>query len=77
VRQWVSQLRPGGLLFIEHTRIHGPGHASKMDPFGADPEVMPYLQIDWLGMSVAMEIIHGTKLNKDSEVWLFVLRRLA
>jgi hypothetical protein len=76
VRRWFSQLRPGGLLFIEHTRNHGPDHASVMDPFGADPELMPYLLVDWLGMAMAMEIVRGTKANKNLDVWLFVMKRL-
>lgn len=76
VRLWVSQLKPGGLLFIEHTRLHSPSNASKMDPFGADPELMPYLLVTWLGMGVAMEIIQGVKPNKNVEVWLFVVKRL-
>jgi hypothetical protein len=76
VRLWVSQLKPGGLLFIEHSRAHGPSHASEMDPFGADPEVMPYLLVTWLGMDVCMEIMEAAKLNKSFMVWLFVLRRL-
>ncbi len=74
---WVSQLRPGGLLFIEHTRAHSPSNASQMDPFGADPELMPYLLVTWLGMRVAMDITEGTKANKGTKVWLLALRRLA
>ena len=75
VRLWVSQLKPGGLLFIEHTRWHSPSHASKIDPFGAEPELRPYLLVNWLGMSVCIEIIEGTKANiLDAKVWLFVKR---
>ena len=44
---WVACLKPGGLIFIEHTSGHASNTATEMDPFGADLEVMPYLVLIW------------------------------
>ncbi len=75
---WHDQAKVGGLIFIEHTELHGPQGQSEMDPFGATPEFVPYLLCDWLGHKIAIEIIHGVKPNKKGrKVWLFVLKRLA
>lgn len=44
---WMSCVRPGGVCFLEHSTLHGPDGASKMDPFGADLMHMPYLITTW------------------------------
>ena len=74
---WLGQLRPGGLLFIEHTDAHGPGGASEMDPFGVRPRFMPYVLADWFGHRISVEIMEGTKAGKEMPVWLFVVKKLA
>lgn len=73
---WLGQLSVGGLLFIEHTRAHGPEGASEMDPFGVKPEYMPYLLSDWFGHQISIEIIKSIKSNSKETVWLFVLKRI-
>jgi hypothetical protein len=73
---WLEQLKVGGLLFIEHTELHGPHGAGVMDPFGASPSYMPYILSDWFGHAVAVEIIQSTKANNKLPVWLFVVKRL-
>ncbi len=44
---WMRCIRPGGVCILEHGRAHGPAGASKLDPFGADLAVMPYLIARW------------------------------
>jgi SAM-dependent methyltransferase len=56
VQVWLSQLKPQGILLIEHTKMHGPQAASKMDPFGVRPELVPYL---WFGAQIS--ISHSVK----------------
>ena len=34
IKQWISCLRPGGVLLLEHSDRHEPEGASKIDPFG-------------------------------------------
>lgn len=70
---WFDQLKPNGLLFIEHTRAHGPGCSSEMDPFGVAPEYMPYIIAEHFGRKVSLEIKKSTKSNYKNEVWLFIL----
>lgn len=74
---WLDQAKIGGLVFVEHTELHGPQGQSEMDPFGATPEFAPYLLCDWFGHRIAVEILHGVKPNKkDRKVWVFVVKRV-
>ena len=47
LKTWAHQLNENGRIYIEHTMDHSTRGASAMDPFGADPMVMPYLFFDW------------------------------
>ena len=49
LRAWVSCLRPGGLIFLEHTSGHEAPAANDVDPFGAALHIMPYLVLQWSG----------------------------
>lgn len=76
VSTWLDQLKPGGLLFIEHTEAHGPQGAGVMDPFGANPHYMPYLLCDWFKHRISIEIIKAIKSNNKNKVWLFVVKKI-
>ncbi len=84
---WVEQLAPGGLIFIEHTMLHGPQGTSSSDPFGADPWIMPYLVLEWgQGAYCVQDMIkaphkkphwkptNGTREETDLDIWIFVIR---
>jgi len=74
---WLGQLKNNGLLFIEHSRLHGVEGASQMDPFGVLPEYMPYVLTEHFGNKISLEIKKSIKPNKENiEVWLFILRKL-
>lgn len=73
---WLDQLQDGGMLFIEHTEAHGTQDAGEMDPFGANPQYMPYLLCDWFKHRIAIEIITSVKSNNGSKVWLFVVKKI-
>jgi hypothetical protein len=47
IRTWMSCVRPGGLCLLEHSSLHGPGAADRLDPFGADLSLMPWLLLTW------------------------------
>jgi SAM-dependent methyltransferase len=74
---WAGQLKPGGVIFIEHTMGHSAQGASEMDPFGAHPMCMPYLFFKWgRGLYRLAEILEpGAKTNNGKQVWMFVLER--
>ncbi|WP_072389918.1 class I SAM-dependent methyltransferase [Hyphomicrobium sp. CS1GBMeth3] len=75
---WVDQLAPGGCVIIEHTSEHTAGHSNELDPFGADPDVLPYLILQWgKGRYAATEVLIPpfTKPSGHS-IWLFVVRRV-
>lgn len=44
---WMTCLRKGGLCLLEHSTENEPQRASKLDPFGADLALMPYLITIW------------------------------
>ena len=64
-----------GRIYIEHTIYHSPRGAGAMDPFGADPMVMPYLLFDWGKEIYSLEDIIQIprKKNKNLKAWVFVL----
>jgi hypothetical protein len=72
---WLNQLRPEGVLVIEHTDAHGPGGASEMDPFGVKPRVMPYVLVQWFGTDISIKFVESTKSNNEMKVWLFFVRK--
>lgn len=86
---WIEQLAPGGLIFVEHTMLHGPKGASASDPFGAEPWIMPYLVLEWgQGVYCVHDMIKtphkkphwkptdGKREDTDLDVWIFVIGRL-
>lgn len=87
---WVEQLAPGGLIFVEHTMLHGPDAATEADPFGAHPLIMPYLVLEWgRGRYCVRDIIrpphkkphwkpteNGVRADTDLDIWIFVIGRL-
>ena len=75
VHTWLSQLKPNGILIIEHTETHGPKSASKMDPFGVRPTTMPYVLSMWFGSQISIEHSVEKKSNVDLDAWLFVIKK--
>jgi len=75
---WTDQLRPDGLLFIEHSMSHSSSGAGEMDPFGAHPMAMPYLLFEWgRGKYRLVDILHPSeKKGGKFELWIFVVARL-
>jgi SAM-dependent methyltransferase len=76
---WVRQLRPHGAVILEHTSQHTEEHASRMDPFGVRPDVLPYLVAKWGAGKFAVTEVLEPPFNKPngSKIWLFVIRPLA
>lgn len=75
LQTWLNQLKPGGVLIIEHTEQHGPQGASEMDPFGVRPTVMPYVLTEWFGPQISMGHSVDKKANNGEDAWLFVVRK--
>lgn len=86
---WVDQLLPGGLIYIEHTILHGPQGVSASDPFGAEPMIMPYLVLEWgRGSYCVREILRtphkkphwkptdGVRMDTDLDIWIFVIGQI-
>ena len=76
LKTWLSQLTRDGLLIIEHTNSHTPTNASKSDPFGVRPTVMPYVLTLWFGSQISIEHSVSKKSNgRKMDAWLFVIRK--
>ncbi len=73
---WVSQLKIGGLMYIEMSEAHSPRHASKMDPFGVKPEYFAYLLSQWIGHAVSIEVLHTKKSTWNMPIWLYEIKRV-
>ncbi|MBX2868851.1 MAG: class I SAM-dependent methyltransferase [Acidiferrobacterales bacterium] len=50
---WVNSLRIGGLLFIEHSKLHEEPGATQLDPFGASAEEIIDLARQWCGSGIS------------------------
>lgn len=75
LQTWLAQLKLKGLLIIEHTKHHGPSGASKMDPFGVTPQLLPYVLTMWFGSQISISHSVGRKSNFDTDAWLFVIKK--
>ena len=75
---WLKQIKQGGYVIIEHSDQHGVVSSGKMDPFGVEANFFPYLLSEWFGHLISIEIIKGSKINKNNApVFLFILKKLS
>jgi len=59
---WMSCVRKGGVCILEHSSLHEPQGANKLDPFGADLALMPYLITTWgKGKYVVRQLLEAPK----------------
>ena len=73
---WLNQIKEKGFVIIEHSDQHGVISSGKMDPFGVEANFFPYLLSEWFGHLISIEIIKGSKINKNNApVFLFVLKK--
>ena len=73
---WLNQIKEKGFIIIEHSDQHGVISSGKMDPFGVEANFFPYLLSEWFGHLISIEIIKGSKINKNNApVFLFVLKK--
>ncbi len=54
---WVDSLRIGGLLFIEHSKLHEEHGVTRLDPFGASVEEIIELAGQWCGEAVSPGVL--------------------
>ena len=73
---WLNQIKEKGFIIIEHSDQHGVISSGKMDPFGVEANFFPYLLSEWFGHLISIQIIKGSKINKNNApVFLFVLKK--
>ena len=77
ISTWLNQLKPNGCLVVDMTIEHGPDGANSADPFGVQPEYMPYYLADNFGRTITTEIIRSKKANSGLECWFFIVRNVA
>ena len=65
LKTWANQLNENGRIYIDLTLDHSTRGAGAMDPFGADPMVMPYLFFEWgKGVSTRSKISFKFRVKK-------------
>ena len=65
---WMSCLKKGGICILEHSSGHIK--STRLDPFGADIIVMPYLITSWGKGKYGVREILDAPLKKDSLEYL-------
>lgn len=74
-RAWANQLKPGGLLLLDHTKGQSPEAANALDPFGITPKAFHGLLDKSLGDLGAISEVLNYKRNKEYRARVFVWRR--
>ncbi|HMT46062.1 MAG: hypothetical protein RL702_360 [Pseudomonadota bacterium] len=72
---WLGQVRPGGVVVIEHSEEQSPLAAGEMDPFGVRPQVVPYVLAEWFGHRVSVSFRESYKQNIGRKTWLFFIMK--
>jgi hypothetical protein len=74
---WMSCIKKGGICVIEHSSGHGPSGASRLDPFGAEISLMPYLITTWgAGKFGVRELLTApTKSERLKYLYFIVIQR--
>lgn len=72
---WLGQIKPDGVLVIEHSEEQSPLAAGEMDPFGVRPAAFPYVIADWFGHQVSISFCECLKDNLRKKSWLFFIRK--
>lgn len=72
INAWADCLRSGGICVIEHTSGHEK--ATKLDPFGAKIQLLPYLLTTWLhGKCSVVDVLDSPVLTQNQSYVKFVV----
>lgn len=77
LENWLLSLsnNPGSFVALRMTQLHGKMGSSELDPFSCEPEVFPYLFLDWFSSFYYIEklIYTGVKNSRDT---MFIIKKL-
>ena len=77
ISRWLDQLKINGYLILEHSEQSGIAGSGKMDPFGVEANVFPYVLCDWFGHKISISILKSIKKNKsNSPIWIFFIKKI-
>lgn len=74
---WAEQLKPGGMIYLEHTNGHTAAGSGEMDPNGVHPLFLPYMALQQGGDRYLvtrvreLDVVRG---GKSRHVWIFVVQ---
>jgi len=55
---WIAALKQTGALYVHMSRSHGKQGLSRLDPFACEPELFPYVVLNWLnGIAYVEQVI--------------------
>ncbi|MCF1708518.1 class I SAM-dependent methyltransferase [Tabrizicola sp. J26] len=73
---WIGQLRPGGVLLLDHTRGQMPDASNALDPFGVSFErLQEMLAANFLAQGGFLPVIDARKSNPDYRARVVVFRK--
>jgi hypothetical protein len=67
LKAWMSCVRKNGVCILEHSSEHLPHSVSKLDPFGAELILMPYLITTWGAGKFCVREILGAPSNATTK----------
>lgn len=73
INAWMSCLKSNGVCILEHTTSHET--ITRLDPFGAKRDIMPYLILEWgRGKYSVREILTNPFNKKRSSCKFFIIK---
>lgn len=71
LRVWAEQLKPNGLIFLEHSRGHGTAYQTDIDCWGVEPELLPFSILRFKNANVFVKDL--IIINEEQAHAIFVL----
>lgn len=75
---WIGQIKPNGAVLLEHTVAHSESGTNELDPFGVQPNSLPFLVLQWgQGKYAVTEVLSPPHTKPNGlKIWIFVIRKL-
>lgn len=71
LRVWCDQLKPNGVIFLEHSRNHGTAYQTDIDCWGVEPEILPFTILRFKNANVFVKDL--IVVNEETAHAIFVL----
>jgi len=70
---WVDSLLPGGVIYLEFSRMHGKKSFSLLDPFSCETELFPFIFLKWMdGKAFIEKILFPLDNSSTSGIYIIL-----